>query len=288
MTGYGKGDAAAQQGVFTVEIRSVNHRYGEVSIRMPRTFMSWENDVKRLVSAQLKRGKIDVFVQWEETSANGFIPQVDMIVARGYHNAFSQMADELKLSREMPLSLLLSQKGVMKDSPAAIDESELQPHLMSALKDAVSAIDAMRTREGEALEADLLARRRQIAEWTGQISERTPQVVSEYRQKLKNRLELLLEGTELDETRLAQEIALMADRSDITEELVRLASHFSQFDETLLLSEPVGRKLDFLMQEMNREVNTIGSKSSDAELTGLVIRIKAEMEKMREQVQNVE
>lgn len=288
MTGYGKGEATAQHGVFTVEIRSVNHRYGEVSIKMPRTFMAWENDVKRQVSSQLKRGKIDVFVQWEELSAAGSIPQVDMIVARGYHDAFSLLADELKLSKDMPLSLLLSQKGVMKDSSTVIDETELQPYLFSALKEAVSAIDAMRTREGKALETDLLSRRSQIAEWTGQISERTPLVVSEYRQKLKTRLELLLEGTDLDESRLAQEIAMMADRSDVTEEIVRLGSHFSQFDEALGLAEPVGRKLDFLMQEMNREVNTIGSKSNDTELTALVIRIKAEMEKMREQVQNVE
>lgn len=288
MTGYGKGEASAPQGSFTVEIRSVNHRYGEVSVRMPRSFMALENDVKRLVTAGLKRGKIDVYVQWEEASVVAAIPQLDPAVARGYHQAFSRLAEELQLPADLPLSLILSQKGVIRDSPASIDETELQPMLFAAVQSAVVAIDAMRTREGEALERDLLGRRGQVAEWTGQISGRTPQVVAEYRQKLKLRLEQLLEGNEIDEARLAQEVALMADRSDITEELVRLASHFNQFDETLKLSEPVGRKLDFLMQEMNREVNTIGSKSNDAELATLVIRIKAEMEKMREQVQNVE
>jgi uncharacterized protein (TIGR00255 family) len=136
--------------------------------------------------------------------------------------------------------------------------------------------------------ADLIARRAQIAEWVEQIGADSPQVVSEYRQKLKQRLDQLLEGVEMDPVRLAQEVALMADRCDVTEELVRLASHFDQFDEALQADEPVGRKLDFLMQEMNREVNTIGSKSSAAGITALVIRIKAEMEKMREQVQNVE
>ncbi len=289
MTGYGKGEASAPQGNFTVEIRSVNHRYGEVSVRMPRSFMALENDVKRLVSSLLKRGKIDVYVQWEEATATGAIPQLDPAVARGYHEAFSRLAEELQLTADLPLSLILSQKGVIRDSPVStIDESELQPLLFAAVQAAVTAIDAMRTREGEALECDLLARRGQVAEWTGRINGRTPQVVAEYRQKLKLRLEQLLEGNEFDEARLAQEVALMADRSDITEELVRLASHFNQFDETLQLAEPVGRKLDFLMQEMNREVNTIGSKSNDAELATLVIRIKAEMEKMREQVQNVE
>lgn len=288
MTGYGKGEASAPHGSFTVEIRSVNHRYGEVSVRMPRSFMALENDVKRLIISVLKRGKIDVYVQWEEAAAGDAIPQLDPAVARGYHQAFSRLAEELQLTADLPLSLILSQKGVIRDSPASIDETELQPLLFAAVQAAVAAIDAMRTREGEALECDLLARRGQVAEWTGQISGRTPQVVAEYRQKLKLRLEQLLEGNEIDEARLAQEVALMADRSDITEELVRLASHFSQFDETLKLAEPVGRKLDFLMQEMNREVNTIGSKSNDAELATLVIRIKAEMEKMREQVQNVE
>ncbi|MBC7962424.1 MAG: YicC family protein [Steroidobacteraceae bacterium] len=287
MTGYGKGGATTLQGNFTVEIRSVNHRYGEVSVRMPRSLMALENDIKRLVSTQLKRGKIDVFVQWEEAAAASAISQVDLAVARGYYEAFSRLADELQLSKDLPLSLILSQKGVIKDSSGAIDEAEFQPLLFSAVQSAVAALDAMRMREGEALEIDLLARRKQVAEWTDQLSARSPQVVTEYRQKLKARLEQLLEGSELDEARLAQEIALMADRSDITEELVRLASHFNQFDEALRLSEPVGRKLDFLMQEMNREVNTVGSKSNDAELTTLVVRIKAEMEKMREQVQNV-
>lgn len=288
MTGYGKGEAVTQQGNFTVEIRSVNHRYGEVSVRLPRVFMAHENDVKRLVSALLKRGKIDVFIQWEETAVASSISRVDMAAARGYYDEFSRVAAEFKLPENFPLSLILAQKGVMKDSVGSIDETELQPVLFSAVQSAVADIDTMRRREGEALELDLLSRRKQLAEWSGLINELTPQVVAEYRQKLKGRLELLMDGNEFEEARLAQEIALMADRSDITEELVRLASHFDQFDEALKLAEPVGRKLDFLMQEMNREVNTIGSKSNDAELTTLVIRIKAEMEKMREQVQNVE
>jgi len=288
MTGYGKGEASALRGSFGIEIRSVNHRYGEVSVRMPRGFMSLENEVKRLVSTVIKRGKVDVVVQWEETTTSDTIPQIDIAAARGYREAFSRLADELQLAREIPLTLIIAQKGVMKEAVSAIDVSEFQLQLNSAVLSAVAAIDAMRIREGDALVLDLLARRQQVAEWVGEIGVRVPQVVAEYRQKLKARLDLLLDGSEIDETRLAQEIALMADRSDITEELVRLSSHFNQFDEALRMSEPVGRKLDFLMQEMNREVNTIGSKSNDVEIATLVIRIKAEMEKMREQVQNVE
>lgn len=288
MTGYGKGEASAEQGRFTVEIRSVNHRYGEVSVRMPRGFLALENDVKKALAGSLKRGKIDAYIQWEETGAAAAMPQPDLLLARGYAGLLRTLSAELGLDEPPSLGMILSQKGVLKDAVAVVEESECLPQLMSAVQSAVSAIEAMRCREGEALLSDLTARRAQIAEWVARIGERSPQVVGEYRQKLKVRLDQLLEGVEIDPTRLAQEVALMADRCDVTEELVRLASHFDQFDETLLTDEPVGRKLDFLMQEMNREINTIGSKSSDAEITSLVIRIKAEMEKMREQVQNVE
>ena len=289
MTGYGKGEAVSEQGRFTVEIRSVNHRYGEISIRMPRGFMALENEIKKMLAGVLKRGKIDVYIQWDEAGGAVNLPQADTALAQGYAGLFRSLSADLGLvNGDVPLSLILAQKGVLKDTGTTIDETEYLPQLVSAVQAAVAAIDAMRTREGDALSLDLSARRRQVAEWIEQISSRAPQVVSEYRQKLKVRLDQLLDGTEMDAARLAQEVALMADRCDVTEELVRLASHFAQFDEALLLAEPVGRKLDFLMQEMNREVNTIGSKSSDAEVTGLVIRIKAEMEKMREQVQNIE
>ena len=288
MTGYGKGDAVSGQGSFTVEIRSVNHRYGEVSVRMPRAFLSQENEIKRLVSTVLKRGKIDVTVQWEEASGVESIPQVNRELALGYCETFRQLSGELGLPGEVPLALILAQKGVLRDSGTVIDETELLPQLTQAVRSAVAAIDSMRTREGEALASDLLDRRRQVAEWVEQIRVRTPLMVTEYQQKLSARLEVLLGDVELDPARLAQEVALLADRCDITEELVRLNSHFVQFDETFRLKEPVGRKLDFLMQEMNREVNTIGSKANDAAIASLVIQIKAEMEKMREQVQNVE
>ena len=288
MTGYGKGEASAAGGTVTVEIRTVNHRYGEVSVRMPRSLYAWENEVKRLVSAVLKRGKIDVSVQWEEAVGADSVPQLDIAVARGYYDAFCRLAKELNAPQDVPVSYLMSQKGVMKDLSGALDEDELHSRLMAAAQSAVEAVDGMRALEGEALVNDLQARRRQVAEWVDLIEQRAPQVVLDYRQKLKSRLDQLLEGIALDDTRLTQEVALLADRSDITEELVRVARHFRQFDAALLLPEPVGSKLDFLMQEMNREINTIGSKSNDAGITTLVVQVKAEMEKMREQVQNVE
>lgn len=288
MTGYGKGEATAPHGAFMVEIRSVNHRYGEIAVRMPRSFLALESEVKKQIAAVLKRGKIDVSVMWEEACLGDSMPQVDLELARHYQHSFTHLADELKLSREINLNMIISQKGVIREVAVAREEGDVQQALTEAVQAAVSTLDAMRLREGEALETDLRARREQVAAWAAEIGQRTPLVIQEYRQKLKGRLDLLLEGNDIDETRLAQEVALLADRCDITEELVRLASHFSQFDEALAMTEPVGRKLDFLMQEMNREVNTIGSKSNDAGITSLVIRIKAEMEKMREQVQNVE
>jgi uncharacterized protein (TIGR00255 family) len=255
---------------------------------MPRAFISQENEIKRLVSTVLKRGKIDVTVLWEEAAGVESIPQVNRELAAGYCEAFRQLSGELGLPGDVPLTLILSQKGVLRDSGTTVDEAELLPQLTGAVRSALTAIDSMRTREGEALADDLLARRRQVAEWVEQIRVRTPLMVAEYQQKLSIRLEQLLGDVELDPVRLAQEVVLLADRCDITEELVRLNSHFVQFDEAFRLKEPVGRKLDFLMQEMNREVNTIGSKANDSAIASLVIRIKAEMEKMREQVQNVE
>ena len=216
------------------------------------------------------------------------MPQADTALAEVYADLFRNVSKAIGLTGDVALELILAQKGVLKEKTVIADENDCFPLLQSAVLAAVTAIDIMRSREGEVLMEDLKARRNQISEWVEQIRVRAPQVVAEYRQKLKIRLNQLLEGTEMDESRLTQEVAMMADRCDVTEELVRLSSHFIQFDETFSLAEPVGRKLDFLMQEMNREINTIGSKSSDAEITGLVIRIKAEMEKMREQVQNVE
>ncbi len=288
MTGFGKGEAVSERGVFSVEIRSVNHRYGEVSVRLPRQFFCAEQEIKQIASSTLKRGKIEISVQWEDRTRTDSTPRIDQLLARGYFDAFNGLTRELGLSQEVPLSLIVAQKGVMQESCELNGTEELQPQLIQAVATAVEAIDRMRAVEGAALAEDLRARRTQVAEWGSRIRERCPLAVAEYQQKLAARIELLAGDLELDPGRIIQEVALLADRCDITEELVRLTSHFAQFDDALLMSEPVGRKLDFLMQEMNREVNTIGSKASDSIITTLVIQIKAEMEKMREQVQNVE
>lgn len=287
MTGYGKGEAAGAAGCCVVEVRTVNHRYGEVAIKLPRGFLAYEHELRKVVGNRIKRGKTDLFVQWEEAAAVAQAPLVNLAAAKGYQAAFLELARELHLSPEIPLALIVNQKNVLQEA-AAEQQPDLMPLVLQAVHAALEAHDAMRLREGEALEQDLRERRQGLAGLVAQVAERAPQVVEEYQLKLQQRLHKLLGDTELDPQRLAQEVALMADRCDVTEELVRLQSHFVQFDETLALAEPVGRKLDFLMQELNREVNTIGSKANDAQVTALVVQMKAELEKMREQVQNIE
>lgn len=287
MTGYGKGEANGPAGRCVVEIRTVNHRYGEVTVKLPRSFLAYEHELRKAAGSRIKRGKADLFVQWEEAAGAAQVPPVNLAAARGYQAAFLELARELRLSPEIPLSLIVGQRNVLQEA-AGEEQPDLLPQVLQAVQAALDAHDTMRLREGEALERDLRERRQGLAELVVQVTERAPQVVEEYQAKLQQRLVKLLNDSELDPQRLAQEVALMADRCDVTEELVRLQSHFAQLDETLALAEPVGRKLDFLMQELNREVNTIGSKANDATVTALVVQMKAELERMREQVQNIE
>ncbi len=288
MTGYGKAEAVSEGGRIIVEIRSVNHRYGEIYIKLPRSLMAFENDMRKYVAGRLKRGKIEVFVQQEGVASAGALPVLNLQVAKAYHRALLVMKEELGLDDPVTLGLIVSQRDVM--SPGESEElgETLGEELLSTVKGAVDAIEAMRLREGAALMEDLQGRRKTLSILIGRVAERAPQAVVEVAKRLKERVEQLTGESGMDPARLAQEIAIMADRSDITEELVRFGSHLGQLDETLLLSEPVGRKLDFLLQEMNREVNTIGSKANDAEIASTVVQLKAELEKIREQIQNIE
>ena len=289
MTGYGKAVVEAEHGRTTVEIRSVNHRYGEIAVKVPRSLLAFENEVRKTVGDRLKRGKIDVFVQREEVAGATNLPMVNLPLAKAYRDTFDQLREELGLfSEPVTLQLILSQRDVLAARNEEGDEELLREELGRAVRGAVDALEAMRRREGETLLADLLSRRRNLSGLIERVAGRAPAVVTEYAVRLRERLNQLLAGTSLDEARFAQEVAIMADRGDITEELVRFRSHLVQFDETLQLEEPVGRKLDFLLQELNREVNTIGSKANDAEIAAIVVELKAELEKIREQVQNIE
>jgi len=288
MTGYGKGESLHEGGRFIVELRCVNHRYGEVTVKLPRALMQFENEIKKRVAERLVRGKIDVFIQVENAVALG-VPTVNLPLARGYLKAFNSIKDALGLEGEVKLSLIASQRDVVTvaaEAEASLEEMPVE--LTVALDDALRRVDEMRLFEGESLFADFRKRRDVLARLIGGVAARSPVVVAEYAERLKERIGLLLAEAALPEERLALEVALLADKCDITEELVRLESHLRQFDETLSRNEPVGRKLDFLLQEINREVNTIGSKANDAQIAVLVVELKAELEKIREQVQNIE
>ncbi|WP_243374487.1 YicC/YloC family endoribonuclease [Geotalea sp. SG265] len=288
MTGYGKAETDSATGKLTVEIRSVNHRYGEIFVKLPRLYMPFENDVKKSVGQALKRGKIEVFIQREEAAAGGALPVPNLELAKAYFQAFSSIKGALGLDEEVSLSLVAAQRDVIGAAEAAAAPESAPAELMAAVEAAVGALDAMRSREGEALLEDLQKRRALLSVLIARIAGRAPQVVADYAVRLKERVAQLAADTSVTEDRLAQEIAIMADRCDITEELVRFNSHLQQFDETIAFNEPVGRKLDFLLQEINREVNTIGSKANDGEIAACVVELKAELEKIREQVQNIE
>jgi uncharacterized protein (TIGR00255 family) len=288
MTGYGKGESAYAGGKFTVEVRCVNHRYGEITVKLPRALLQFENDVKKRVAERLSRGKIDVFIQVEGAIALG-VPTANLPLARGYYRAFNSISEALGLGGEVDLALIASQRDVVTvaaETEASLEE--IPEELLGSLAEALRQVDEMRLFEGESLLKDFQKRRLLLSGLIGQVATRSPLVVSEYAQRLKERIAQLCTDSGLSDERLALEVALLAEKCDITEELVRLESHLRQFDETLARSEPVGRKLDFLLQEINREVNTIGSKANDAQIASCVVELKGELEKIREQVQNIE
>ncbi len=288
MTGYGKGQAAATGLSLTVEIRSVNHRYSDMTAKLPRVLMALEGEIKKKAGERLRRGKIDIFVNLEVEGTAGLLPRLNKPLAEAYVDLFKEMQLLLTPGGEIPLSMLASQRDVIvlrEEEPA---EGNILPLLEAALEKALQATENMRLAEGESTRQDVESRLAIIVELLGEVESRAPQVPLEWQSKLSDRLARLAPEVAFDPQRVAQEIAIFADRCDITEEIVRFRSHLQQFRLLLTAAEPVGRQMDFLVQELNRETNTMGSKSNDADLTRMVVALKAELEKVREQVQNVE
>lgn len=288
MTGYGKAEAVTADGKISVEIRSVNHRYGEVSVKLPRQLLALEGEIKKRVSDRFKRGKIDLFLVFEPPAGGAVLPQVNLAMAKAYHDAFVALNHHLGIYEPVSVALILAQKDVLSSQEMTADMERISEALFSTLSAAMDSFEGMRSMEGEALFAEIDGRITIISAIVESIAVRAPQAVAANVERLKERVGRLVADMQLDEMRLAQEVALIADRMEITEELVRLRSHFKQFDSVMKVDEPVGRKLDFLLQEMNREVNTIGSKANDAAIAAMVVELKSEMEKVREQIQNVE
>jgi len=288
MTGYGKAEAVTVDGKISVEIRSVNHRYGEVSVKLARQFLAFEGEIKKRMSERFKRGKIDVLLVFEPPTGGAFLPQVNFAMAKAYHDAFVALNHHLGIYEPVSVALILAQKDVLSSKEMTADMERISESLFNTLSSAMDSFENMRSMEGEALFTEIDGRIMLISEIVESIASKAPLAVAANVERLKERVGRLLADLQLDEMRLAQEVALLADRMEITEELVRLRSHFSQFDSLMNIEEPVGRKLDFLLQEMNREVNTIGSKANDAAIAAMVIELKSEMEKVREQIQNIE
>ena len=288
MTGYGKGQAEVQGLALSVEIKSVNHRYGDVMIKAPRTMMSLETDIKKRVSERLKRGKIDVFINQEINSEGAMVPTVNRSLAAAYVSLFEELRTDFAVDGGIPLSLLVAQKEVISLKEGDLPQENLRQCLDAALTGALESLENMRVAEGEATCRDMEAKLAVVEQLLVLVEGRAPQVAAEWQGKLTERIARLAGDIAVDPQRIAQEVAVFADRCDISEELVRFRSHLKQFRGLFSCDEPVGRQMDFLVQELNRETNTMGSKSNDALLTRTVVAIKSELEKIREQVQNIE
>ncbi|MCI7737395.1 MAG: YicC family protein [Clostridiales bacterium] len=287
MTGYGRCQMAEDGREMAVEVKSVNHRFLDVSCRLPRHLSFLDDAVRKGVAARVSRGHVDVFVSYVNHRTDAREIRVDTVLATAYQGAVRELALALGKEESLPLADYVRLPDVLTVEERDEDQAVVRSLFERALDGALLELSAMREREGEAMRTDILEKTANIESIRDGIALRAPLVVEEYRAKLHQRIASLLEG-ELDETRFATEVALFADRAAIDEELVRLVSHISQIRATVELAEPVGRKLDFLVQELNREVNTIGSKASDASIAQAVVQAKGEIEKLREQVQNVE
>jgi uncharacterized protein (TIGR00255 family) len=294
MTGYGRAEAHFKGMPVVVEVRSVNHRHCEVVTRLPRSLQPYEERIKTTVQARIRRGRVDVTINVNESTDSG--PkrlQIDRRLARQYLGLLKDLQKELKVAGAVDLALLTNLPNVITSMEESGQSSDVATAALKVLEKALNALVAMRRREGRALERDLSGRLAEVQRRIAVIRARVPQITEEHFNRLQTRVNRLLEslptGRErLDPGRLAQEVALLADRSDVSEEVTRMESHLDQFKGFLRKGEPVGRSLDFLLQEMNREVTTISSKVGDLLATQEIIATKAELEKIREQVQNVE
>lgn len=289
MTGYGKGEAASELYKFKVEIKAVNHRYSDISIKIPRHISYFEEKIKKIIKDKISRGKIDIYINLEYISESAIEVKVDIPLAKAYKEALDSLTEELNLNDEIKLNNILSISEVVRTDKKDLDEDLIWNTLKEALDIALENILKMRVVEGTELKNDIMKKLDNIEEEVNLIAERAPSVVLEYRERLRERIKNLLDdNVSLDEERLCNEIAFFADKSSIDEEIVRLYSHIKQFRAILNENNSIGRKLDFLIQELNREINTIGSKANDIIIAKYVVNLKSELEKIREQIQNIE
>ena len=288
MTGYGRAEYSTEEIDVSVEIKSVNHRYLEFSPKVPRGCAFLEDKLKTLVSQKISRGKVDMFVSINSSALGDTEIKVNKPYADAYINALKELSEEYGIKNDISVSTVARNSDVFEISKSEIDEEKVWEAVKCAAGTAIDKFIEMRTAEGKKLSEDVLNRLQVIRKKVKFIEERSPETVKEYREKLEERMKELLGDVKIDEQRLLLETGIMADKLAVCEETVRLESHMSQLSSLILTGGPIGRKLDFIVQEMNRETNTIGSKAQDIDITARVVDIKSEIEKIREQIQNIE
>ena len=289
MTGYGKATVTRDNRELTVELKSVNHRFLDISTKIPRAFIAHEDVIRNGLSKGLSRGHVDVFLNYTLVGDTDKTVEVDMALAKGYYDVAKQLKDTFPdLHMDFNVNALMRSNEVLSLKQTEEDAQVLREMVAEAVDKAVASLNAMREVEGNALRKDLLAKIDNVERLLTQVKQYAPQVAEQYREKLRARVTEALSGVDIDESKLANEVCFFVDKSCIDEEITRLSSHIQRAREILASNEPVGRKLDFLVQEFNRETNTICSKSSFLELTNVALEMKNEIEKIREQVQNLE
>lgn len=288
MTGYGRAVETVNGREFTVEVRSVNNRYLDCTVKLPRSLNFGEDSVKQAVKNTISRGKVDVFITLRSEETADVKVSLNDAMVQGYLAAMEEMARKYNITNNVNTAVLSRMPDVFTVEKPEVDEEQLLIDLMSVVNQALASYDAMRATEGKALENDLRSRGETILNLVSQVEAGSAQTVADYRTRLENKLKEVLSNTAIDESRILTEAAIFADKVAVDEETVRLRSHLQQMNQMLTTGGAIGRKLDFLLQEMNRESNTIGSKCSDVRLARIVVDIKAELEKIREQTQNIE
>lgn len=288
MTGFGRGEGETGLGRVLVESRSVNHRYCDINLRLPKRLITFENRIKELIRSQVSRGRIDVSIKLDNLEGEKVQLQVDSNLAEQYIGVLLSLKERFQLKGEITLELLAGAKDLITVKEESGDIEPFWQEIVSILKQSLKEMDEMKRSEGEALARDIQMRLERIHQQLEEIRAKYPAYAEAYQNRLRERVQSLLGGMEVDPNRLQQEIAFLAERTDITEEMVRAMSHLQQFSQFFQANEPVGRKMDFLIQEIYREVNTASAKANDAEISRKVVEIKSELEKIREQVQNIE
>ncbi len=289
MTGYGRGEVETQTHKVVIEMKSVNHRYSEVLVKMPKKLNMFEDRIKNMVKNSISRGRLEIFINFEEQVGEDYMIKPNFAVLDQYVSTLSAMKERYQLKEEIGLGLLARYPDALSVEYKEADEETIWSLLSEAMDKALAAMMDMRKKEGDKLAEDILGRVEGIKGTLEKIEAQSPQLVEMYETRLTDRIkELLSDFAELDESKIIHEVAIFADKTNIAEEVVRLRSHFVQIEEIFKSGGAIGRKLDFLIQEMNREINTIGSKSPDLNIANSVIEVKSEIEKIREQVQNIE